>query len=424
MRIEIIAIGDELLDGRTRDANTYYLGGRLRAHGATLTRVTIVDDTLEALPGVFQEAAARADLVLTSGGLGPTLDDRTREAIAEAMGVKLAQSDTSIARMRAYFAQLEMEMPDLNIRQAMMPEGAIVHANPKGTADAFETVIDGTPFISLPGVPHEFNHLVEAVVLPRLSALKPRPFFSFHVIGRGESDLARTAETLGMDPAVKVTWSAGFPSLTIELSVDPGDEALLEDARARVEEAFGPWMFVAESASITHALFRELQAQGATIATAESCTGGLLASTITDIPGAGTIFMRGYVTYANEAKITDLGVRPETLEAHGAVSRATAHEMVRGARMIAEADLAIAITGLAGPDGGTDEKPVGRVFIACETPGLRACLEIQAPPVGRKRFKRYTCEIASLLALRVLQGRVAELAEMKGVRSLHLTEES
>lgn len=424
MRIEIIAIGDELLDGRTRDANTHYLGGRLRAHGATLARVTIVDDTRDALPAVFKEAADRADLVLTSGGLGPTLDDRTREAIAEAMGVGLRENEASTARMKAYFARLEMEMPELNIRQAMMPEGAIVHANPKGTADAFETVIDGTPFISLPGVPYEFNHLVENIVLPRLSGLQARPVFSFHVIGRGESDLARTAEKLGMDPAVKVTWSAGFPSLTIELSVDPGQEALLDDARARVEEAFGPWMFTGESASITGELFRTLEAQGATIATAESCTGGLLASTITDLPGASRVFNRGYVTYANEAKCTDLGVRSETLEAHGAVSQETALEMVRGARMIAEATLAIAITGIAGPDGGTPEKPVGRVFIACETDELRACLEIQAPRVGRTRFKRYTCEIASLLALRMLQGRVSELADMKGVRNLHLTEES
>lgn len=424
MRIEIIAIGDELLDGRTRDSNTYYLGGRLRAHGAILHRVTIVDDTRDALPAVFREAAARADLVITSGGLGPTLDDRTRDAIAETMGVPLEKNEDSHQRIKKRFESMQMDMPELNVRQAMMPKGAIIHPNPKGTADTFETIIDGTTFLSLPGVPHEFRYMVENVLLPRLSHLKPRPFWTFHAFGQGESELARRIEALQLSDDLKITWSARFPVITVELSVAAGQEELLADARTRVTEAVGPWMFLSDNRSVTGALFHALAERGLQIATAESCTGGLLASKITDIPGASQHFNRGYVTYSNDAKQTDLGVREETLAAHGAVSRETAIEMARGARLIAQADLALSITGIAGPDGGSEEKPVGLVHIACSTPEKIVALEVRAPRLARNEFKTLVCEIASLLALRVLEGRVQELESTRGVRDFYLSEES
>jgi|SRR5690554_916381 len=422
MRIEIIAIGDELLDGRTRDSNTYYLGGRLRALGATLSRVTIVDDTRDALPDVFREAAARAELVITSGGLGPTLDDRTRDAIAEAMNAPLILFEDVLERIRARFQSLQMEMAELNVRQAMMPEGAIIHPNEKGTADAFETIIDGTPFISLPGVPHEFRHIVEKVLVPRLSDLKVRPAYSFHAFGRGESDLARTIEGLGLDESVKITWSARFPTLTVEMSVDPGQEALLSDAVERVSAVIAPWIYVSDNRSASGAVAQLLTERGGTLATAESCTGGLVASQCTDIAGASQWFQRGYVTYSNDAKSTDLGVDPALIEMVGAVSAEVAEAMATGARQIAETTIAVSITGIAGPGGGSKEKPVGLVYLSCATETEVATLEVHVPGLRRPEFKSFVSEFALVFVLRMLQGRVHELEKIRGVRSLSVND--
>lgn len=423
MRIEIIAIGDELLDGRTRDLNVHYLGGRLRAHGAILDRVTFVDDTLSRLPQVFREAAARADLVVTSGGLGPTLDDMTREAIAEAAGVALELRDEIVERIRARFQMLGMDMADNNRRQAMMPQGCTVYPSTVGTADAFETVIDGTPFLSLPGVPFEFRHFVEERLVPRFADLQPRPYYSVHAFGRGESDLARSIEGLDLDPGIKITWSAKFPIITIEFSVDPGHEALLEAGVARIEDELAPWLFHADNRSASRPVADELVSRGWTLATAESCTGGLIASHLTDLPGASAWFNRGYVTYSNDAKMTDLGVRASTLETHGAVSVETAREMAIGARRIAEANVAVSVTGIAGPSGGSEEKPVGTVMLACATATHTVVLEAFAPRGGRHAFKALVSELALVLVLRVLEGRHDALDALKVVRAVHVFEE-
>lgn len=424
MRIEIIAIGDELLDGRTRDSNTFYLGKRLRDLGAVLSRVTIVDDTRDELPTVFHEAAVRADLVLTSGGLGPTLDDRTRDAIAEAAGVALEHHEEVLQRIQQRFAMMQMEMPALNARQAMMPVGAIIHPNAKGTADAFETIIDGTTFISLPGVPHEFRHLVENIVLPRLADLQPRPSYVFQAFGRGESDLARSIEALNLSDDVKITWSAKFPIITVEMSVAPGQEALLHDAVAQVQAEVRPWIFESSNRSASEPIARHLITHKQSLATAESCTGGLIASHLTDVPGSSAWFNRGYVTYANDAKSTDLGVAPELIASVGAVSREVAEAMARGARLIAGTTLAVAVTGIAGPGGGSEEKPVGLVYISCATATETATLEVFVPRLGRQEFKALASEFALVLTLRMLEGRVRELERVRGVRSFFLTEES
>lgn len=424
MRIEIIAIGDELLDGRTRDLNVHYLGGRLRANGAILDRVTFVDDTVSRLPQVFREAAARADVVVTSGGLGPTLDDMTREAIAEAAGVALQLMPESVERMRARFEMLGLEMAANNRRQAMMPAGCIVHPSSVGTADVFETIIDGTPFLSLPGVPFEFRHFVDTLLIPRFTDLRPRLYHRMHAFGRGESDLARTIEALDLDPGVKVTWSAHFPNISIEFSVEPGQEDLLSASVARVEADIAPWIFYSDNRSSSGAVASLLLEKNWTLSSAESCTGGLIASQLTDIPGASAWFDRGYVTYSNDAKMTDLGVRATTLTAHGAVSVETAREMAIGARLTAQSQIAIAVTGIAGPTGGTDEKPVGTVMLACSTAEHTVVLTAFAPRAERHAFKALVSELALVLVLRVLEGRHDALSAQKVVRSVDVFEES
>lgn len=424
MHIELIAIGDELLDGRTRDANFHYLGGKLRDYGGTLARVVVIADEPKQLVQLFREATLRADLVITSGGLGPTRDDRTRSAVAKASNAELIFHQEISDRIEARFNARDMEMPEINQRQAMIPDNAIIHPNAKGTADAFEVTINDTPLLALPGVPSEFRHLVDTVVLPRLAEGIARPTKEFHLFGRGESDFALIVEALELPKELKVTWRPSYPTLTVELSVEPGHEALLNDAYNQVMEQVAPWAFESPTQSVRSPLADKLIENHWTIATAESCTGGLISSKLTDLPGASQWFQRGYVVYSNQAKRTDLGVPQNILDASGAVSRDVAEAMAEGARSIAEVTVAVAVTGIAGPGGGSDEKPVGRVFISAATKEKTVTLEVQTPNSSRPGFKKYVSEFAMLIALRLLQDREEELDNFRGVQALHITEES
>lgn len=423
MHIEMIAIGDELLDGRTQDANFHYLGGRLRAHGIHLDRVTVVPDEPDTLVALFQDVAKRADLIVTSGGLGPTRDDRTRYAIATAAGQELQFHQEIYDKIRAYFASIHLNMPELNRRQAMIPHGATIHSNPNGTADGFEVDIDGTPLLALPGVPAEFRYLIETVLMPRYTTDKPRISHTFHVFGRGESEIAKEVEALQLPDTIKVTWRPSFPILTIELSADPHNEDHLTHGYNDVVDRIFPWIFEAPTQSVSEALAAAVIEQEITLSTAESCTGGLLASKLTDIPGASAWFKRGYVTYSNEAKRSDLGVPADLLESVGAVSYQVAGKMAYGARAIAGTPLSIAVTGIAGPGGGTAEKPVGRVFICASLNDRSVTLEVQAPKTSRHGFKKYVSEFAMFLALRMIQGRESELEHFRGVRAMHTHKE-
>lgn len=423
MHIELIVIGDELLDGRTRDANFHYLGGKLREYGSTLARVVVIADEPKELIRLFREATLRADLVITSGGLGPTRDDRTRNAVAKASGAELIFHQEISDRIRASFKARGMEMPEINQRQAMIPDKAVIHPNAKGTADGFEVKINDTPLLSLPGVPSEFRHLIDTIVLPRLAEGVARPFKEFHVFGRGESDFALVVEALELPKELKVTWRPSYPTLTIELSVEPGNEEILDDAYQQVMQKVSPWAFESPTQSVSSPLANLLAENDWTLSTAESCTGGLIASKLTDLPGASAWFQRGYVVYSDQAKRTDLGVPQKYLDSFGAVSHEVAEAMAQGARSIADVTVAIAVTGIAGPGGGSDEKPVGRVFISAATKEKTVILEVQISNTSRTGFKKYVSEFSMLIALRLLQGREEELEDFRGVQALHITED-
>lgn len=418
MHIELITIGDELLDGRTRDLNIYYLGGRLRAIGATLSRVSMVDDDRPRLAQLLREAAQRADLIITSGGLGPTLDDLTREAIADATERPLALHTPSRDRLRAYFEARGREMSETNLRQAMMPEGAEVFASKYGTADAFETMIGTTPCLALPGVPFEFQGLVEEILVPRLRQEVPRIYRHLVAFGKGESSLAEIVEGLGIDPRVKITWKALQASLIIEFSVPRENAEVLDAALVRIEEALQPWVYASDNDSCSGAVAAILETQRLRIATAESCTGGLIASTLTDIPGASRWFNRGFITYGNDAKHEELAVPWETLNAHGAVSLEVASAMARGALERARANITVAVSGIAGPTGGSDEKPVGTVMIAVATPKATLAAHVYFPGRSRDDFKALVTELALVLVLRTLQARPNDLTAIPFIRSL------
>lgn len=422
MNIELITIGDELLDGRTRDLNIHWLGGRLRALGVVLDRVTMVDDDLERLVHVLQEAAKRADLVITSGGLGPTLDDRTREAIAHAAGVSLHEHSEARARLERYFADRKVTMSPTNLRQAQMPVGAQVFASRFGTADAFETEIDGTPCLSLPGVPFEFQGLVEEVLVPRFAGQEPRAWRQLHVFGKGESWLAERIEALGLDDRIRITWKATLTSLTIEFSVAHEHEPLLDPALDLVEAAIRPWVYRAQTGGAAYALAEHLEKNGGSVATAESCTGGAISSALTDIPGISRWFERGFVTYSNEAKLQELGVQKVTLDAYGAVSVEVAREMAQGARRRSLASVAVSVSGVAGPGGGSPEKPVGTVMLACATQEVEIVVHAYFHRRSRADFKALVTELALVLVLRTLQRREDDLRDIHYVKSLTVTE--
>lgn len=422
MNIELITIGDELLDGRTRDLNIHWLGGRLRAAGVVLDRVTMVDDTLDRLVEVLKEAAQRADLVITSGGLGPTLDDRTREAIAEAAGVARHEHPEARAKLEAYFQERGVEMAPTNLRQAQMPVGAQVFTSRFGTADAFETKIAGTPCFSLPGVPFEFQGLVEQYLMPRFANETPRAWRSLHVFGKGESSLAQQIEAMNLPDSIRITWKAMLTGLTIEFSTEASEQNVLEEAVERVEKAFDAWVYRAHEPGAANAVAEHLSAYRLSIATAESCTGGMIASSLTDIPGSSAWFNRGYVTYSNDAKATDLGVQESTLKKFGAVSQEVAIEMARGARLIAQSDIAVAVSGIAGPGGGSVDKPVGTVMLACSTESTEVTIHARFDKRSRGDFKALVTELALVLVLRTLQNRAEILENIPAVKSITVTE--
>lgn len=419
-RVEMIAIGDELLDGRTRDANAHYLGAALRRLGGSLERVTIITDEPRLMVETVRAAAERADLVITSGGLGPTLDDRTREALAVAAGQGLRQDADTVARLHLKYEERGREMNDANLRQALFPQNAQIIPSEVGTADVFETRVLETAVISLPGVPREFRHFVDTLIATRIAGNTARRFHKLYAYGRGESSLAGDLEAAALPPEVKITWSAHFPVVDIELSVDPGvPDNLFESAVARAQEVLRPWLFETETRYANGAVATLLREKKWKMVSAESCTGGLIASKLTDVPGASRWFERGFVVYSNDAKREELGVEPALLEEHGAVSRPVAAAMARGARKLRGVDVALAVTGIAGPGGGSDEKPVGTVYLGYADRNCTHVVHACFPGRSRADFKALVSELALMLLLRAAHGRHEALTRFDGVVAVH-----
>lgn len=419
-RVEMIAIGDELLDGRTRDANAHYLGAALRRLGGSLERVTMINDEPQIMVETVRAAARRADLVITSGGLGPTLDDRTREALAVAAGQGLRQDTDTVARLHRKYEERGREMNDANLRQALFPQHARIFPSEVGTADVFETRVEDTAVISLPGVPREFRHFVDTLIATRLAGTTARRFHKLYAYGRGESSLATDLERAALPPEIKVTWSAHFPVVDIELSADPAaPDSLLDSAVVRAQSALRPWLFETDTRYANGAVAALLRTKKWRMVSAESCTGGLIASKLTDVPGSSRWFERGFIVYSNEAKREELGVEAALLEEHGAVSRQVAAAMAAGARRLRGVDVAIAVTGIAGPGGGSAEKPVGTVFLGYADGNFVHVIHACFPGRSRTDFKALVSELALMLLLRAAHGRHEELKRFDGVVAVH-----
>jgi len=375
---EIIATGDEIRTGALVDSNSAYIAERLEEAGVSVTRHQAVGDDPEMLVSVFQEAGGRADIVIVTGGLGPTTDDLTTEAAARAAGVQLLLDPVALEAIKAFFEKRKRSMTDSNRKQALLPAGSKRLDNPLGTAPGFMMSIGRGTFFCLPGVPHEMRRMLKEDVLAEIGRLQGS--HRRYCLVRNISTFGLTESMTGEKvagfiekfPEIKLGFRARFPEIHVKLYVEGEEKAPLDDILERaslwVRETLGVNVLSLDGSSLETVVGDLLVREGATLAVAESCTGGLLASRLTDVAGSSAYFVFSGVTYANEAKVNVLGVSPETLEMYGAVHEETAKEMAVGARRIADTTYGLSVTGIAGPSGGTEEKPVGTVCIGLATP--------------------------------------------------------
>lgn len=417
LRAALCSVGDELLAGKHPDLNAPFLARELQALGVEVGEVAVVGDDEQAIAAAVTRLASGAELVFVTGGLGPTLDDVTRHGVARAAGVALTLDPEAHDQVTAWYRTSGREMPASNSRQALVPEGAAILANPVGTAPGFEVSVAGGAVVRvLPGPPSELRAMWQQGVGARVRAsLGPgtvRVEHRFHLQGLSESQFSDDAgvwlEREG-NPLVGVTVARGL--LTARLVARGATEGeargVLEPLASEFRDRFQSWIYSERHATPEEALVEGLTARGLTVSTAESCTGGLVAGALTAVPGSSAVLREAFVTYANEAKESRLGVERELLEASGAVSEGVARSMARGAARVAGADLALATSGVAGPGGGTPEKPVGLVCFGVWFQGQSWAGSRTWPGrAGRAAVRDWATAHALVLGLRALEGRL------------------
>ncbi len=372
MKAKILTIGDEILIGQIVDTNSAWMAQQLNQAGITVEEIISIGDTREAIWRGL-EAAKDADLVLMTGGLGPTKDDITKKVLAEYFGVDLAFHDATYQRIVNYFEQRKYRISPSHKEQCFLPANATVLKNDKGTAPGMWFEYKGTIFVSMPGVPSEMKHLVSDRVLPRLKGdkrLKPIVHRTIRTVGTGESVIADIIVDFeaGLPDFVKLAYLPGRGIVRLRLSATGDDEAMLNDLleakKAELQKLIPQYIFGYEKETLSEVVGRMLKERGLMFGTAESCTGGYIAHQVTGIPGSSAYFGGSIVAYSNDIKMRMLGVKEATLQAHGAVSEETVKEMVKGALETLNVDYAVAVSGIAGPTGGTADKPVGLIWTA------------------------------------------------------------
>jgi len=377
MRAIFIAVGSELLDLDRVDTNSLYVARRLREKGILMDMKVVVGDHLDNLSWIVKKACQRAQLVILSGGLGPTEDDITREAVAMALKMELVFREEIIAELEATFRRRGMAMPEINSRQAFVIEGAEVIANAVGTAPGLFCDEGHCKVLLLPGPPNELIPMFESVFEKHIVPAANYHIYSrtLKLIGIGESDAdSRIADIYRKyrNPVTTILASPGVIELHfLGRSKDSVEEArrLTDELAEKVRERLQEFIFAEGNASLPEVVVEALKARGLTLAVAESCTGGGLGDQVTSVPGSSAVFLGGVIVYANSLKTGILGVREETLKRHGAVSEATAAEMAAGVRSLCGAAIGLAVTGIAGPGGDNTKKPVGLVYMHLSAEG-------------------------------------------------------
>lgn len=378
MLAEIITIGDEILIGQIVDTNSAWMAAQLNKAGIKIKQISSVSDDRTHILKAFAEASARADIILITGGLGPTKDDITKKTLAEYFNAGMVENAEALENVMQIFARGNRPLLDINRLQAMVPDNCEVIVNHNGTAPGMWFNSGGKVYVSMPGVPFEMMYMMEEQVIPKLRQSFSLPSIVHKTLltaGEGESFLAKRIADIedSLPQHIKLAYLPRLGQVRLRLSGYGEDASLLkqqvdafaDQIAARVDDV----MIASEDITLEKAIMQKLETAGATLSVAESCTGGYIAHLFTQHPGASKVFEGGAVTYSNRLKQTILGVKEETLEQFGAVSDEVVIEMAAGALKQFDTDYAIAVTGIAGPDGGTPEKPVGTVWIAVASAG-------------------------------------------------------
>jgi nicotinamide-nucleotide amidase len=413
LKAELVSVGTELLLGEITDTNAVYISQRLADIGVDIHFRHTVGDNLDRLVSVLREAGTRCDAVIMCGGLGPTEDDITRDGIAAVTGRPLQRDADAVAHLKDFFARRGIVPTENNLKQCDAPQGGTLLENTCGTAPGLLVEHEGVAFFAVPGPPTEMREMMDRSVLPWLrervgaeggGILHTR---TLRVCDLGESMVASQIGDLirdQTDPTIALYASPG--EVKVRFATKDRDEAAaqarLGDLEANIRAILGIHVYGTDDENMERAVGTVLLERNATVASAESCTGGLVASRITDVPGASRYFLTGVVAYANDTKRWLLGVSQEILDTEGAVSEACARAMAEGVRGINGADFGVATTGIAGPDGGTETKPVGLVYIAVADANGTVCIE-QNWPGTRDQFKQRVSQMAlNLLRKRIL----------------------
>ena len=397
MKTAILSVGTELLFGQITNTNTVYLSQQMNMLGFDVMYHYTVGDNLGRVAEMIELAFKDCDMVLTTGGLGPTQDDLTKEVACKVMGDELVMMDDVLDEIIAYMKTLRRgEITENNRKQAVLPSRAEVFHNDAGTAPGFALEKDGKYIICMPGPPREMTRMFEMSVLPFLQRMSEDVIYyrMIRTFGIGESKLETVLLDLindQTDPTLATYAKEGEACLRIASKRKTKEEAkeAVDKMLSRVQEIIGDYIYSCDDEELVQVVCRKLMEKELTISSAESCTGGMFAAALTEVSGISKSFQRGLVTYSNEAKMDELGVSSDTLEKYGAVSEETAIEMAEGLKRVSGSDICISVTGIAGPGGGTREKPVGLVYIGFIYGDKKLCKKVQMRNVSRKWNRHY-----------------------------------
>lgn len=403
---EILCVGTELLLGEVINTNVAYLGRALARLGISVYHTSVVGDNSDRLSIAIKDALEHADLLILTGGLGPTYDDLTKETVASALGLPMVRDEKILSEIEGYFTSIGLPMPENNAKQADIPEGAIALPNKLGTAPGIFIEHNGHVVVLLPGPPAELHPMFDESVFPRLREMSDKILVShnIHIMGMGESaieevlfDLMKNSTNPTLAPYAKES-EVRLRVSALARSEEEGEKMCARMIEKVKNSPVGKHIYALDAERIEKLVVAKLKEKGLTLAVAESCTGGYIGKLLTDIPGASATFAGGFITYSNEAKINLLGVSPETLQKHSAVSPETAMEMARGARERLGTDLAVSVTGEAGPNPDPQTgKAVGTVFLGISSAKKTYSVQVKIPP---QRNRDYIRNVATNRALR------------------------
>jgi nicotinamide-nucleotide amidase len=407
MKLEMICTGEEVLSGQIVDTNAAWFANAMMDIGVETQHRVTVGDRLEDLVAVFRERSHHADVILVNGGLGPTSDDMSAQAMALAKGETLVENAQWRQTLEDWFSRHNREMPKSNLKQAMLPESAIMVDNPVGTACGFRVKLNRAWLFFTPGVPSELKHMVHEQFIPfiksEFSLDNQSSIKKLLTLGQGESAIGDVLSELLLPEGISFGYRSFMPYIEVKIFAR-GQKAInqLDSLTMQVKQALGAVVVAEDKPSLAAEIHSRLFQSGFSLSVAESCTGGMIASQLIDFPGSSSYFQHGLVTYSNESKVKVLGVAPQILDDHGAVSIATVEAMAKGARQLLDSDFALATSGIAGPDGGTEEKPVGTVAIALVTKYGVYSQMVKLPRRSRELVRSLTTAIALDMLRRAL----------------------